>query len=67
MTTQTELVVVGAGPAGLEAAIVAREAGVQVTVVDSNPQLGGQYFKQLPDSFQSNDHSRHHQAAPGSV
>jgi NADPH-dependent 2,4-dienoyl-CoA reductase/sulfur reductase-like enzyme len=41
-----EVAVVGAGPAGLEAALAAAEAGAQVTLIDSAPQIGGQYFKQ---------------------
>ncbi len=40
-----EVAVVGAGPAGLEAALAAAEAGVQVILLDSAPQVGGQYFK----------------------
>jgi thioredoxin reductase len=42
-----ELLVIGAGPGGLAAAIAAREAGVAVTVVDERSKPGGQYFKQL--------------------
>lgn len=43
---EVELAIVGAGPAGIGAALVAAQAGVQVTLIDSAPQLGGQYFKQ---------------------
>jgi NADPH-dependent 2,4-dienoyl-CoA reductase/sulfur reductase-like enzyme len=39
--------VIGAGPAGLSAAIAARRAGAAVTVADERPVAGGQYFKQL--------------------
>ena len=63
MTTHTELAIVGAGPAGLEAAIAAAAAGVQVTVVDGSPQPGGQYFKQLPDTFRTDEKTRHKQVA----
>jgi NADPH-dependent 2,4-dienoyl-CoA reductase/sulfur reductase-like enzyme len=42
-----ELLVIGAGPGGLAAAIAARRAGVAVTVVDERAHAGGQYFKQL--------------------
>lgn len=48
MIERVQLAVVGAGPAGMEAAITAAEAGVEVTVVDSYPRPGGQYFKQAP-------------------
>ncbi|MGH9105057.1 MAG: FAD-dependent oxidoreductase [Acidimicrobiales bacterium] len=40
------LVVVGAGPAGMAAATSAARRGALVTVVDSSPRLGGQYFRQ---------------------
>lgn len=46
-----ELAVVGAGPAGIEAAVAASQAGVQVTLIDACPKPGGQYFKQIPDTF----------------
>ena len=47
----TEVAVVGAGPAGLEAALVAAETGAQVVLIDSAPRPGGQYFKQPPEAF----------------
>src|SRR4029434_2962453 len=37
--------VVGAGPAGLAAACRAAEAGKRVTVVDDNPNAGGQIWR----------------------
>ena len=37
----TDLLVVGAGPSGLMAALEAARAGVRVTLVDENPELGG--------------------------
>jgi NADPH-dependent 2,4-dienoyl-CoA reductase/sulfur reductase-like enzyme len=52
---RTELVVVGAGPAGLTAAIEAARAGVDVAVVDENRRPGGQIFRQLPDGFAVTD------------
>ncbi|HWA48484.1 MAG TPA: FAD-dependent oxidoreductase [Dongiaceae bacterium] len=47
VTEQPEVLVVGAGPGGLSAAIAARQAGASVLVVDERSQAGGQYFKQL--------------------
>jgi thioredoxin reductase len=46
-----ELLVVGAGPAGLAAAVAAAQAGVDVLVVDERAALGGQYYKQPASSF----------------
>lgn len=43
---EAELAIVGGGPAGMAAALVAAQAGVQVTLIDSASQLGGQYYKQ---------------------
>jgi len=51
-----ELVVIGAGPAGIEAALTASELGVDVLLVDSFPTAGGQYYKQTPQAF--DDHRR---------
>ncbi|MFQ5614121.1 MAG: NAD(P)/FAD-dependent oxidoreductase [Anaerolineae bacterium] len=42
----TDIVVVGAGPAGVAAAVTAARAGAQVTLVDEYSRPGGQYFKQ---------------------
>jgi NADPH-dependent 2,4-dienoyl-CoA reductase/sulfur reductase-like enzyme len=53
MLEPTELVVVGAGPAGLCAAIEAARAGVRVVLVDENSRPGGQIFRQLPGSFRA--------------
>lgn len=46
-----ELVIVGGGPAGLAAAIEARRAGIQTTVIEERTSLGGQIYKQLPRAF----------------
>ncbi|MGN0241797.1 MAG: FAD-dependent oxidoreductase, partial [Candidatus Weimeria sp.] len=51
-----ELIVVGAGPAGLSAAIEAAKAGVKVTVFDENAAPGGQLFKQIHKFFGSKEH-----------
>jgi NADPH-dependent 2,4-dienoyl-CoA reductase/sulfur reductase-like enzyme len=43
-----EVVVVGAGPAGIRAAAEARAAGAAVLVLDEAPRPGGQIYRQLP-------------------
>lgn len=40
------LTVIGAGPAGMAGAVAAADAGVAVTVVDSAPSPGGQFYRQ---------------------
>ena len=42
-----ELIIVGAGPAGLSAAIEAAKRNMQVVVFDENSRPGGQLFKQI--------------------
>jgi D-hydroxyproline dehydrogenase subunit alpha len=43
---RTELAVVGAGPGGISAALAAADAGCQVVLIDSAPQVGGQIYRQ---------------------
>ena len=51
MRERVELSIVGAGPAGMQAAITAADAGVSVVLVDRYPRPGGQYLQQLPAGF----------------
>jgi thioredoxin reductase len=53
---KTELAVIGAGPAGLCAAIEAAKNGVEVTLIDENRSAGGQLFKQIHRFFGSEEH-----------
>ncbi|MCG8462200.1 MAG: FAD-dependent oxidoreductase [Holophagales bacterium] len=41
-----EVAVIGGGPAGVAAAVTAAEAGAEVVLVDDNPELGGQIWRQ---------------------
>ena len=52
-TITTDVLVVGAGPAGLCAAIQAASHGAHVLLVDENPRLGGQLIKQTHKFFGS--------------
>lgn len=54
--TQTDLAIVGAGPAGLCAAIEAKRAGADVLLIDENARPGGQLFKQIHKFFGSRAH-----------
>jgi D-hydroxyproline dehydrogenase subunit alpha len=44
-TVTVDVAVVGAGPAGMAAAVAAREAGVSVALIDRYPAVGGQIWK----------------------
>src|SRR5437660_8968187 len=57
-TERVDLAVVGAGPAGLSAALEANAAGAEVLVIDENDQPGGQIFRQPPRSFRIEDRAR---------
>lgn len=63
MVEHTDVVVVGAGPAGLHAALAAAQAGAQVTLIDGYSRPGGQYFKPpLVGQGGLSDHQRQGQA-----
>ncbi len=51
-----ELVIIGAGPAGLSAASEAAKYGVKVTLIDENDRPGGQLFTQTHKFFGSREH-----------
>lgn len=51
-----DVLVIGAGPAGLAASIEAGKAGADVLLVDLNMQPGGQLFKQIHKFFGSSAH-----------
>ncbi len=51
-----DLIIVGAGPSGLSAAIEAAKRGLNVVVFDENEKPGGQLFKQIHKFFGSKEH-----------
>ena len=51
-----DLIVVGAGPSGLSAAIEAAKRGLKVVIFDENEKPGGQLFKQIHKFFGSKEH-----------
>ena len=53
---ELDLIIIGAGPAGLSAAIEAAKRGMQVAVFDENAKPGGQLFKQIHKFFGSKEH-----------
>lgn len=52
---QSEIVIVGGGPAGLAAATQAARAGAEVILIDRNDYLGGQLIKQTHRFFGSKE------------
>lgn len=53
---QTDVAVVGGGPAGLCAAATAARLGCRVVLIDDNPRPGGQLIKQTHKFFGSRSH-----------
>lgn len=53
---ETDVCVIGAGPAGLTASIEAAKRGLNVIVLDSNLKAGGQLIKQIHKFFGSKEH-----------
>jgi len=51
-----DVVIVGAGPAGLAAAIETARRGARTLVIDENGKPGGQLFKQIHKFFGSHEH-----------
>ena len=51
MNKDADVVVVGGGPAGVEAALAAAGQGLSVTLLDEAPQAGGQVYRAPPSAF----------------
>ena len=56
MIERYDLIVIGAGPAGLSAAIEAAKNGLKPVVFDENSKPGGQLFNQIHKFFGSKEH-----------
>ncbi|WP_427134186.1 NAD(P)/FAD-dependent oxidoreductase [Pseudarthrobacter sp. S9] len=55
-----DVAVVGAGPAGLAAAVAAAEAGAAVALVDAGAQPGGQFWRHRPETVVPQPDGRGH-------
>ena len=56
--TRVDLVVLGAGPAGINAAITAASHGLSVVLVEQNHAAGGQVFRPMPAQFRALPHHK---------
>lgn len=57
-----DVLIIGAGPAGLAAATSARRAGATVRLLDCSHETGGQYWRHLPATRPAaQEHRLHHQ------
>ncbi len=50
---KVDVLVIGAGPGGLSAALAARHAGASVIVLDERGESGGQYYKPIATSHEA--------------
>ncbi len=57
MAQKFEALIIGLGPAGMASAIELAQQGVQIAVVDENPEPGGQIYRQPPGDFVIEDKS----------
>ena len=46
-----DFAIVGGGPAGMAAAIVAERYGMKTCLIDEQPRMGGQIYRQPPRDF----------------
>jgi thioredoxin reductase len=55
VTDKPDLLIIGAGPAGMEAAIAASRRGLSVVIVDEAAKAGGQIYRPLPEGYKPRD------------
>ena len=48
--TEVDLVIIGAGPAGMSAAAVAAQGDLRVLMLDEQPQPGGQIYRNVAEN-----------------
>lgn len=51
--TDFDVAIIGAGPAGMAAALSATGAGARVVMIDSSPRIGGQFWRHGPNDADS--------------
>ncbi len=56
MSDDTDLIVIGAGPAGMAAAATASTLGLTVTVLDEQARCGGQIYRNISENADKNLH-----------
>ncbi|PQZ94812.1 FAD/NAD(P)-binding oxidoreductase [Arthrobacter sp. MYb227] len=59
-TSPFDVAVIGAGPAGLAAAVAAAERGARVVVLDAATQPGGQFWRHRPESVEPDPEGHGH-------
>jgi NADP-dependent aldehyde dehydrogenase len=59
-SVSADVAVVGAGPAGLAAAVAAAESGAAVALVDAGAQPGGQFWRHRPETVAPEPDGRGH-------
>ena len=50
MTRPVDLLIIGAGPAGMAAALAAAPSGISIVLLDDNPLPGGQIWRDGPNA-----------------
>lgn len=58
-----DLAVIGAGPAGLAAAVTAADSGLSVVLIDASERPGGQYFRHAAPVLAPHGNPVHHKRA----